>query len=289
QERIKLEQIRESLIQQGFLQQSVQTVDPEAQTSGFVLSEAWYTKKRLRSRTLSSRSTDFSPDGRRFYILGRDTENVAEYHLDDPWQIDTAEYVRDFSTSGEIGTASQEEEASHGLYVRKTDGRRMWVLNRTEIWEYTLSDPWNVSSATQTGYQDLSDDVVRGHDMDFKPDGSVLYVDDRILGVVHQFELSSDWDVETASLDYVFDISDIQEAVRGTQFSPDGKKMFMMDTRRQEVLEFNVSTPYDLRSGSFVGTFGVASEAASPEGLTFKPDLTTFYVTSNGDNIVHQY
>ncbi|MCG2590678.1 hypothetical protein, partial [Rhodohalobacter sulfatireducens] len=31
QERIKLEQIRESLIQQGFLQQSVQTVDPEAQ------------------------------------------------------------------------------------------------------------------------------------------------------------------------------------------------------------------------------------------------------------------
>ncbi|MCG2590841.1 Ig-like domain-containing protein, partial [Rhodohalobacter sulfatireducens] len=31
------------------------------------------------------------------------------------------------------------------------------------------------------------------------------------------------------------------------------------------------------------------SEAASPEGLTFKPDLTTFYVTSNGDNIVHQY
>lgn len=288
QERIKLEQIRDSLTQRGFFQKSSEIIDPEAATSGFVLSEAFYTDKKLKVKTLSSRSTDFRPDGRRFYILGRGKEIIVEYHLDEPWQIDTAEYVREFSTANELD-ATDQRSASHGLFFRKSDGERMWMLNRTEIWEYTLSNPWDVTSAKQTGYKDLSDVVVRGHDIDFKPDGSVLYVDDRILGVVHQFELSSDWDVETASLDYAFDISDIQQAVRGTQFSPDGKKMFMMDTGLQKVLEFNVSTPFDLRSGRYEGAFNVASEAKSPEGLTFKPDLTAFYVTANFENVVHQY
>ncbi|MDR9367402.1 MAG: hypothetical protein RI575_18860, partial [Balneolaceae bacterium] len=288
QEKIKLEQIRGSLIQQGFLQESSETTDSQTASTDLVLSEAWYIDKRLKVKTVSSRSTDFRPDGKRFYILGRDQETIAEYHLDEAWQIDTAEFVREFSTTKELD-ATEQRSASHGLFIRKTDGERMWMLNRTEIWEYTLSTPWDVTSATQTGYKDLSDTVVRGHDIDFKPDGSVLYVDDRILGVVHQFELSSDWEVETATLDYVFDISDIQKAVRGTQFSPDGKKMFMMDTARQEVLEFNVPTPFDLRSGTFEGAFSVASEAISPEGLTFKPDLTAFYVTANFENVVYQY
>ncbi|MDR9367294.1 MAG: Ig-like domain-containing protein, partial [Balneolaceae bacterium] len=291
QEQIKLQQVRDSLIQRGFLQdsqESTQTVEPQAASTALLLYDAWYTEKRLNVKTVSSRSTDFRPDGRRFYILGRDQETIAEYHLDDPWQINTAEFIREFSTTKELD-ATDQGSASHGLFFRKSDGERMWMLNRTEIWEYTLSTPWDVTSATQTGYKDLSDVVVRGHDIDFKPDGSVLYVDDRILEVVHQFELSSDWEVETASLDYAFDISDQQQAVRGTQFSPDGEKMFLMDTGRQEVLEYNVSTPFDLRSASYKGAFSVASESVSPEGLTFKPDLSAFYVTANLENYVHQY
>lgn len=188
-----------------------------------------------------------------------------------------------------MGSGSQVGSVANGLYIRKNDGKRMWVLNRTEIWEYTLSTAWDISSATQTGYKDLSGFVERGHDIDFKPDGSVLYVDDRNAGAVWQINLGTDWDVEDMGSHYKFDISGQQDEVRGTQFNQNGTRLFLMDTGRREVLEYSVSNAYNLNSASFIGSFSVASQTNNPRGLTFKPDFTRFYVSDASSNRVYQY
>ena len=101
--------------------------------------------------------------------------------------------------------------------------------------------------------------------------------------------LGTEWDVTTIDLDYVLDISDQQDAVRGINIRENGTKMFLMDTNRQEVLEYNISSPYDLRFATYSGAFSVASESVSPEGLFVKPDSRIFYVTANFDDQVHQY
>lgn len=165
----------------------------------------------------------------------------------------------------------------------------MWVLNRTEIWEYTLSSAWDVSSATQTGYKDLGSFVQRGHDIDFKPDGSVLYVDDREAGAVWQINLGTDWDVEDMGSRYKFNISGQQDEVRGMQFNQDGTRLFLMDTGRREILEYSVSNAYNLNSASYIGAFSVASQSNNPRGLTFKPDFTRFYVSDASSNRIYQY
>ncbi|MDR9366518.1 MAG: Ig-like domain-containing protein, partial [Balneolaceae bacterium] len=285
----KSQEIREKLIRNGFLQEDSDTPVVQFSSVEPVVQYSEYTGDRLSVSTEGSRASDFNDSGNRFYTLGRSSQNIAEYHLSSSWNIESADYVRELDISSEMGTAVQDGSKPHGLYFRKSDGKKMWVLNRTEIWEYTLSTPWDISSASQTGYKDLSDHVVRGHDIDFRPNGNVLYVDDRVTEVVFQYNLSSSWDVETASLDYAFDISGQQEQVRGTQFSPDGNRMFLMDTERQEVLEYYVSDSFDLRSASFNGSFSVASQSSNPRGLTFRPNLSRYYVTDNTDNIVYEY
>ena len=284
----KVIEIRERLFQEEFLQDdtvelSLQSVDAEP-----VIINSYYTNKSASFSTESSRDTDIHPNGSRFYILGRNSLNIQEYHLSTSWDIGTASYVRELNISNEMGSAAEADQAPHGLYIRKDDGQKMWVLNRTEIWEYTLSDPWNISSATQTGYKDL-DDLVRGHGIDFKPDGSVLYIDDRAVGVVFQYFLSTSWDISTAFLDEGLDISNQQEEVRGIQLNQDGSRMYLNDTMRQEILEYHLSSPYNIRTASYIGSYSVRSQTSEPRAITFKPDFRTYYITSTNNERVYQY
>jgi len=184
----RADEIRERLIREGYL--GIDSGDYPRLNEQFLLEDAWYTQKKLNADTFSSRATHFSPDGRKFYILGRSERHIVEYTLDDPWEINTAEYVHELDISEEMSQTENRPTAPHGMYIRD-DGNKLWVLNRTEIWEYTLTEPWDITSADPVARQDLIDDVVRGHDFDFKPDGSVLYVDDRIVGAVFQYNLVS--------------------------------------------------------------------------------------------------
>lgn len=284
----KLQEIRDSLRQEGFLQNSeIET----AEASGVValVEYSSYTNNYLNvDDAVSPRGSDFKPDGTRFYILGRSSQNIVEYHLSNDWNIETASYERELDISPELGNGSQPDVAANGLFFRG-DGRMMWVVNRTEIWEYSLSSAWDITSAYETGYHNFDDVVVRSHDMHISPNGRILYIDDRIQESIFQFNLSNSWDIESASLDYVLDISDQNDAVRGTYLSPDGKRMFLNDTGRQEVLEYYLSDSFDLHSASYVGSYDLSSQVTNNEGFTFRPDLSMFYVTSTSEERVYQY
>lgn len=278
---------RQFLIENGYLETEGVPAAPYMALEQSYIIHASYMGKSVSVLTENSRASDLRPNGGRFYILGRQTLNVIEYHLSESWNIESRAYLRELDISQEINQS--DDPVPNGLYLRKDDGERMWILNRDEIWEYTLSTPWDVSSADQTGYRDLSSDIIRGHDIDFKPDGRVLYVDDRDLGMVFQYELGTPWDVSTATLDYVLDISNRQEEVRGIQLSSNGDRMYLMDTARREVLEYFLGTPYDLRSAVYIASFSVSSQTVDPRGLTFKPGLDMFYVTDATRDRVYQY
>ncbi|TVR19327.1 MAG: T9SS C-terminal target domain-containing protein [Balneolaceae bacterium] len=281
------EQIRERLLQDGYLQPLA--IPVFSQADSFILSDAWHTGKTLNSVSLNSRANDISSNGTRFYVVGREDQHIVEYQLSEPWDISTAEYLRELDVSNELTATEGRESAPHGIYFRKGDGTKMWLMNRTEIWEYTLSEPWNITTAQVTGRGDLIDYVVRGHDLDFRPDGRVLYIDDRELQAVFQFNLATPWDVSTLSLDYVLDISSVEVEIRGTQFSSDGHQVFFTDTGRKDIMEFSVANAYDLRSAAFTNAYNIISEAFSPVNMTLSPDGRSFYVTDGAEDVILMY
>ena len=284
----RLQEIRARFIEEGFLQvselQSVQAGDSEP-----LIVNSVYTGNNRSVVTSNSRETTFRPNGTRMYIVGRASRNVVEYHLSTPWDVSSASYVRELDISPETGASGPENDAPHGIYIRENDGAKMWILNRTEIWEYTLSNPWDISSASQTGYRNLSNDLVRGHGVYFRPNGTRMYVDDRVHEAVLQYNLSTAWDVSTASRNYVLDISNQQEEVRGIKLNSSGSRMYLMDTGRREILEYHISNAHDISSASFIGSFSVSSQSSDPRGLSFNSDFDGFYVTESTNNRVYQY
>ncbi len=221
----------------------------------------------------------WKPDGTLFFMAGRYSNNLAMYAVADPWQIHTAQFVMAVDIPG---------ENQHGLYFRK-DGKMMWVFDRTSIWTFEMQEEWDISTLTQGINTDLSDFVLRGHDIDFKPDGSILFIDDRTASTVFEVKLTTPWDVSTGILSYTLDISDQQKEVRGLVFINNGYAMMLMDTDRAEILQYNLSDPWDISTAVFFDTFDVSSQTRQGRGLVFSVDENIFYVTGRDEQKVFQY
>jgi len=241
----------------------------------------------ISAETENARATSWKPDGSKIFVTGRFTENVASYDLPEHWSLETATFSGEFDLSNELGLTSQRSRV-HGLYLRN-DGKKMWVFNRTEIWGYTLEVPWELPSASNTYYKDLSDFVERGHDFDFTPDGSRIFIDDRNARAIHEVTLATPWDVTTLNLNHTLDISDQEVEVRGLEIIKEGTIMLLMDTGRKEILQYQMSTPYDLKTARFIDAFDVSGQTGDPRGLSVHPSYDYFYVTGRDDQKIYQF
>ncbi len=236
----------------------------------------------------NARDSAWHPQGKKLFVVGRGTQKLLAYQAEEPWQLDDATLTGAFSLTDDLAVATGSN--AHGLHF-KDSGEKIWVMNRTQIHAFTLSTPWDVTTAEQTNHAPLHEQVrgLHSHGMTFKPDGSMLYVDDRVAGHIFAFELSTAWDVSTAALKAVLDIREQQEAVRGIAFIQDGRVMLLLDTARQEVLQFHLDEAYDITTAEYVDAFSVADEARYPQGFSVGADAEAFYITDTAGQAVLKY
>ena len=251
------------------------------QSTEYFLNDFVYSGKYLdiSNETENARATFWKPDGTLVFITGRYTDNVAAYKVSEPWQINTAEFLHDINLPG---------ENQHGLYFRE-DGKMMWVFDRTSIWSFTLETAWNITTRSEGTNHDLSHFAQRGHDIDFKPDGTILFIDDRNAGAVYEYTLSTPWDVDSGTLTYTLDISDQQKEVRGIEFLKEGSVMMLMDTGRDEILQYTLAEPWNIPTAVFLDTFDVSTLTNQGRGLSFNADETIMYVTGRDEEKIFQY
>lgn len=253
----------------------------ERNPSDYFLDNYSYSNKYLdiSAETENARATHWKPDGSIVFITGRYTNNVAAYTLAEPWEISSATFLHDVVVPGEF---------QHGLFI-KPDGERMWIFDRTSIWELDLDTPWDITTIFETRNIYVGDFVVRGHDIDFTPGGDTLFIDDRNTGAVFAMQLSAPWEVATGKLVQTLDISHEQKEVRGIEFIKNGTIMVLMDTERAELLEYHLKQPYDIATAKLVNNFNVSQQTLQGRGLSFNADLTSFYVTGRDEEKVFQY
>ncbi|MEM4781767.1 MAG: hypothetical protein QXG03_09445 [Halalkalicoccus sp.] len=229
------------------------------------------------------RSTEFSPDGTRMFQLSREDERG------EPWAVTTAEKIGHYEFDGDLDLEDGWTESSgHGLWLRNGGGKRMYVWNRRELYQYDI-EGWDVTTAELVGFRNFEEEMTRGHDLDFKPDGSRLYIDDREERAVFQWVLDENWDVETAELGYRLDISDNENAVRGLEFDESGTRLFLVDTGLRQVHEYHLGTAWKLSTAAFSGDVLDLKETTNPRSITWRRDGTRFFITDNDTGDILKY
>jgi len=255
------------------------------------LVSAWDISTASYSQSLSVNAEEaapsgvfFKPDGFKMYIVGFTGDEVNEYDLSTAWDISTASFLQNFSVSAQ-------ETGPAGLFF-KSDGLKMYIIGQSSgdaVYEYNLSTAWDVSTASYNQNFSVSAQHTVPQDVFFKSDGTKMYVVGNSTDRVSEYNLSTAWDISTASYSQYFSVAAQEAGPRGLFFKSDGSKMYIAGDTGDEVNEYNLSTAWDVSTASFLQNFSVASQDTSPQGVFFKPDGFRMYVVGTSGDAIYEY
>ncbi len=185
------------------------------------------------------------------------------------------------------------EESPAGMAFND-DGTKLFVIgfSSDDVVEYTLTTGYDLTTATASGDElSVNTGDSAPHGMAFNGDGTKLFVignsDDKIV----EYTLTTGYDLTTASgPEDELDVSDELSRPYGMAFNGDGTKLFVIGNLDDKVVEYTLTTGYDLTTASAsVFEFSVANEESSPEGLSFNDDGTRLFVIGSDDDAVVEY
>ena len=167
----------------------------------------------------------FKPDGTKFYVADTGSDTVYEYVMSTAWDLSTASY-----NSVSFNVSSQ-DTSPQGITF-KADGTKMYVVgySTSSIFQYSLSTAWDLSSASYDSVSfNCSSQGTQGRDVSFNPDGTKMFFIGTANDTVHQYSLSTAWDVSSASYDSVsFSVASQENFPLSLVFKTDGSKMYIL-------------------------------------------------------------
>lgn len=110
------------------------------------------------------------PDGTQMITVNTTYDRVYNYAMSTPWDLSTASFGGNTTDGFYVGTQVSNPT---GL-IFNSSGTKMFIHSPTDIYQYTLSTAWDVSTAS---YDSISKSVTGSiKDSQWKTDGSKLYL-----------------------------------------------------------------------------------------------------------------
>ena len=168
----------------------------------------------------------FKPDGTRMFIVNNTGTKIEQFSLSTPWQTSTLNHEGTFNVSG---------ESQLRTVTFKPDGTRMYVTgqNKNIIKEYTLDVPWDITDSdtvNNTANSDTHSGVEDNpRNLQFHPDGTVLYLAGNETNAIKKYTLKTAWDITSSSLEFSqsYSLTDQLSNMRGFIFTANFTKLYV--------------------------------------------------------------
>lgn len=141
---------------------------------------------------------------------------------------------------------------------------------------------WHVTSAVFTQSFDVSTEDGTMLGLFFRADGLKLYGIGNNTNDVFEYDLTTAWDISTASINQNLDTTSEDSAPQDIVFKPDGLRMYVLGNNGNDVNEYTLTVAWDISTATFTQLFNTTTEEGTPLGLFFKPDGLAMYVSGTG-------
>ena len=195
-----------------------------------------------------------------------------------------ASLTNSFSVSGQDGTPKS--------VALSSDGTKMFVLGyaNDRIYEYTLSTAWDLTTASYVDFFSVSGQMTAPFGMDFKPDGTKVFVVGNNTASVYQYSLSTAWDISTASYDSKSFSFATQDAIPyDVTFNDAGTKVYMVGTQNDNFYQYSLSTAWDVSTASYDSvsvSVSIAESEISGQGIHITDsDTKVFFFGGVNDKV----
>jgi DNA-binding beta-propeller fold protein YncE len=158
--------------------------------------------------------------------------------------------------------------------------------------QYTLSTGFDLSTASYDSVSlHVSSQDSSPRSVEFNTDGTKMYLLGSSSVSIHQYSLSTGFDLSTASYDSVsFSVFSQGSSPLDITFNSDGTKIFLAEDTTDTIYRYSLSTAFDLSTASYDSiSFSVSSQDISPRDVELNPDGTKMYVLGVVNNKVFQY
>ena len=172
------------------------------------------------------------------------------------------------------------------------DGTELYVAgnDNDSVYQYTMTTPFKLSTASYTRTKSISAQVDGPAGLEFKPDGTKLYIF-AISGTrgIYQYSMSTPWDISTLSYDsktYAIPDSFRERVI----FDPTGTKVYYVGV--QWLYQLSLSTAWDISSASADTSLDISSDpsgSGSILDIMISSDGTKLYMGRYTDNKIYQY
>ena len=234
---------------------------------------------------------------RMYVISGSGSRPIVALSLSSQGQMATAQASSALNTSGQ-------DWGSTSLFVNPDQSRAYMIgANNRRIYQYTISTPGNLSTASYQG-RNMNIGLTSSYGEDqpraltFSPDGTRMYFYGTGQRRIWQCQLNTAWDISTAKFagaDGWFSayIGGYENSSESLRFSPDGNKFFVLGTASTGgapgttcISEFTVPSPWTLFDAQLTGRISVNAQNYSASGMYFRPDgLQLFIVGTSNSNV----
>lgn len=121
------------------------------------------------------------------------------------------------------------------------------------------------------------------------PDGLYAYNVGITSDIVFRFELSTAWDISTATYGgNSFSVAGQDTTPRDVHFKPDGTVMYMLGDAGDDVNQYALSTPWDVTTATYQKVF-TSTLGSANRGFTFHPDGTSVYIIDTTARYIYRY
>ena len=219
----------------------------------------------------------FKPDGTKVYITGSLQDGVSQYNLSKAWDIDTVAY------SNSIDFSAQ-DSAHNDLYI-SDDGLNLYTAGNTSdsIHQYLMSTAWSSATATFVRSLSVSAKEAGVSGIHFKSDGTKMFIIGNSSDSVHEYALSTAWNISTATFTQSFSVSAKATSAASLRFTTDGLNMYVLNS--ELVHQYTLSTAWNISTATFTRTSVkfISSLETSATGIYISDSSTIYVIGSTND------
>ena len=123
----------------------------------------------------------------------------------------------------------------------------------------------------------------------FKPDGTKMYHTNTTADV-HEYNLSTAWDITSATFAQTFDAISQVLSLQHVSFSPDGASMYLVCFTNDILYQYSLSTAWDISTASYASkSLNASTQEGQLRKAFFKTDGTKVFLTGSSGDAVYEY
>ena len=149
---------------------------------------------------------------------------------------------------------------------------------------------WDISTAVFSNSFSVNTQEPSPTSLFFKPDGTKMYVIGDAIDRVWEYNLSTPWDITTATVFQSFLVSSQTANPTGLFFRSDGLKMYVTgNDATDRVYEYNLSTAWNIATTTFLQSKDVNAQDNQIHGVFFKIDGLKMYTIGRQNKRIYEY